>query len=326
MRIVAALGGNALLQRGEAPDAEVQQDHIRVAVDALAPLARTHQLVLTHGNGPQVGLLALESASDASLARPYPFDVLGAQTQGMIGYWLLQAMQNALPGRDVASLITQTLVSAADPAFEHPTKFVGPVYDEAEARQLIERRGWTVRRDGEVWRRVVPSPLPQRVVETRLIRQIVDSGAVVVCAGGGGAPVVRNPRGELEGVDAVVDKDTTAELLAEALDADVLLLLTDVTAVMEGFGTAAARPIRVATPAQLRTMTFPAGSMGPKVAAVCRFVETTGGVAAIGSLADVEEILAGTAGTTVTASGVPPRVPRRSGAEAVTGGGTSVVP
>ena len=182
MRIVAAVGGNALLERGEPPDAEIQQRHIRIAIDTLAPLARSDQLVVTHGNGPQVGLLALESAADPALARPYPLDVLGAQTQGMIGYWLLQGFQNAVPGREIASVITQTLVSASDPAFTDPAKFVGPVYPEAEAGRIAAERGWTVKADGNAWRRVVASPIPLRIVETRLIRKLLDAGAVVICS------------------------------------------------------------------------------------------------------------------------------------------------
>jgi carbamate kinase len=303
MRIVVAVGGNALLERGESPDAEIQQRHIRVAVDALAPLARSDQLVITHGNGPQVGLLALESATDPALARPYPLDVLGAQTQGMIGYWFLQGFQNAVPGREIAGVITQTLVSAADPAFADPAKFVGPVYAEADARRVAAERGWTVKADGNAWRRVVASPGPLRVVETRLIRRLLDAGTLVICAGGGGAPVVRNRLGELEGVEAVVDKDSTTGLLAEALDADVFLVLTDVASVEADYGTPAARPIHRAAPADLRALRFPAGSMGPKVEAVCRFVELTGGTAAIGSLRDVDAILNGKAGTIVTPSG-----------------------
>src|SRR3954465_11622136 len=177
MRIVVAVGGNALLERGQKPDASVQRANAARAVDALAPLAEEHELVITHGNGPQVGLLALESAADPALDRPYPLDVLGAQTQGMIGYWLLQALQNALPGRQVAAIVNQTLVSAADPAFEAPTKFVGPVYDEATAKTFARERGWQVRADGEYWRRVVPSPAPRRGVETRIIRQLLASGA-----------------------------------------------------------------------------------------------------------------------------------------------------
>ena len=306
MRIVAAVGGNALLERGESPDAEIQQRHIRTAVAALAPLTRGDQLVVTHGNGPQVGLLARESADDPALGRPYPLDVLVAQTQGMIGYWLLQGFQNAMSGREIACIVTQTLVSATDAAFSDPAKFVGPGYPEAEARGIAAKRGWTVKADGSAWRRVVASPMPLRIVETRLIRQLLDADVVVICAGGGGAPVVRNRHGELEGTEAVVDKDFTSGLLAEALDADLLLLLTDVAAVEAGYGTPQARPIYRATPADLRARGFPAGSMGPKVEAVCRFVELTGGTGAIGSLRDVDAILAGKAGTIVTPSGAYP--------------------
>jgi carbamate kinase len=299
MRIVIALGGNALLRRGERPDAATQVENVAVAVRALAPLVREHDVVVTHGNGPQVGVLAVESASDERLTRPYPFDVLGAQTQGMIGYWLLQALQNALPGRQVATIVNQTLVGADDPALANPTKFVGEAYRRSEAERLAGERGWVVRPDGAVWRRVVGSPRPLRVVETGLIRQLLDVGAVVVCAGGGGVPVVRDEQGSLRGVEAVVDKDLTASLLAEALEADVLLVLTDVPGVMRDFGTPDEARIARATPADLRREAFPAGSMGPKVDAVCRFVEHTGGIAAIGRLEDAVAIVEGRAGTLV---------------------------
>ena len=298
-----ALGGNALLRRGQKPDAETQEENVDAAVTALAPLLRQHELVVTHGNGPQVGVLALQSASDPHLTSPYPFDVLGAQTQGMIGYWLLQSIQNHLPGRQVAAILNQTLVEAADPAFADPTKFVGEVYSREEAARLVAERGWTVKADGGSWRRVVGSPRPQRVVETRLIRLLLESGAVVVCAGGGGVPVVRDGTGRLRGVEAVVDKDLTSAVLAEAIDADFLLVLTDVPAVMSRFGTPDAAPIPRTTPGELRALGLPSGSMGPKVEAVSRFVELTGGVAAIGALADAEAIVRGEAGTVVTTSG-----------------------
>ena len=305
VRILAALGGNALLERGQPPDAATQVANVARAVRALAPLALEHELVVTHGNGPQVGLLAVESAADPHLSAPYPLDVLGAQTQGMIGYWLLQALQNALPGRQVASIIDQTLVLAHDPAFDRPTKFVGEVYTREEAQRLAAERGWTVCQDGNggAWRRVVGSPQPQRVVETRLIRLLLESGAVVVCAGGGGVPVIRDEQGKLRGVEAVVDKDLTAAVLAEALEADVLLILTDVPHVERGFGAPGATPITRTTPAALRREDFPAGSMGPKVEAVCRFVELTGDMAAIGRLEDAVAIVAGNAGTVVTPGG-----------------------
>ena len=304
MRLVVALGGNALLKRGQTPDNDVQEANVRIAVEALAPLAHEHELVVTHGNGPQVGVLALESAADPNLTVPYPFDVLGALTQGMIGYWLLQALQNELPGRQIAAIINQTLVSAADPAFSNPTKFIGEVYDEARAHLLAAERGWTVKPDGPHWRRVVASPAPQRVVETRLIRLLLSNGAVVVCAGGGGVPVVRNDLGRLDGVEAVVDKDSTASILAQALDADALLILTDVANVFRDFGTPTQTAITSSTPAAMRDHDFPAGSMGPKVEAACRFVEITGGIAGIGRLEDAVAILAGTAGTVLTPTGL----------------------
>jgi carbamate kinase len=303
MRIVAALGGNALLERGEPPESSIQEAHVIRAVRALAPLAAGNDLVITHGNGPQVGMLALESEHDPSISRPYPFDVLGAQTQGMIGYWLVQALQNALPGRQVACLVSRTLVAAADPAFAQPSKFVGPVYDEQQARALAASMHWEIRQDGTRWRRVVPSPEPAGLLDLPAIRLLLDHQAIVVCSGGGGVPVIAgNGAGPMRGVEAVVDKDLTASLLARHLDADALLLLTDVAAVEDGYGTPQARPIRRATPAGLRGRSFPAGSMGPKIEAVCRFVEATGKPAAIGQLGDAQGLLAGEAGTLVTAS------------------------
>jgi carbamate kinase len=305
MKIVAALGGNALLERGEPPDSDIQAAHVVRAVEALLPLARQHELVLTHGNGPQVGLLAMESTRDPALDHPYPLDLLGAQTQGMIGYWLVQALQNAGPGKPVACLVSRTLVSADDPAFGRPTKFVGPVYPEAQAREVAAARGWQVRPDGPAWRRVVPSPEPAEILELPMITLLLDSGAIVVCAGGGGVPVTRDAAGTLHGAEAVVDKDLTAALLASAIDADVLLLLTDVDAIQDGYGTPQARPIHHATPGELRSRTFPDGSMGPKVAAVCRFVTATGRMAVIGQLADAEAMAEGKAGTVITAEPVP---------------------
>lgn len=303
MRILVALGGNALLQRGQKPDASLQEDNVETAVRALAPLARQHEIVVTHGNGPQIGLLAVESAADPNLTLPYPFDVLGAQTQGMIGYWLLQALQNELPGREVACIVNQTLVDRDDPAFADPTKFIGEVYDEATAHRLADERGWEVRQDGTHWRRVVGSPAPVEVVETGVIRLLLDSDAIVVCAGGGGVPVVRDDSGHLDGVEAVVDKDHTASVLARALKADALLILTDVANVFVDYGTPDQRAIGRTSPDDLRRHRFPAGSMGPKVEAACRFVEATGGTAGIGRLQDVGAILAGAAGTVVAPEG-----------------------
>ena len=303
MRIVVALGGNALLRRGDKPDADIQIANVQLAAAQLAKLANEHELIITHGNGPQVGVLALESANDERLSRAYPLDTLGAETQGMIGYWLLQAMQNALPGRQVATMVCQTLVLSGDPAFANPTKFVGEVSDEETAKRIARERGWVVKADGEHFRRVVGSPAPQRVIETRLIRNLVNSGAVVICAGGGGVPVIRNEKGQLQGAEAVIDKDLTAAVLAEDLEADALIILTDVDGVYEGYGTAQARMVKRATPMRLREMGLPAGSMGPKVEAACRFVELTGDMAAIGRLEDALDIIAGHSGTIVTPGG-----------------------
>jgi carbamate kinase len=300
MRIVAALGGNALLERGESPDACIQEEHVAKAVTALVPLLREHEVIITHGNGPQVGVLAIESAGDPALSRPYTFDVLGAQTQGMIGYWIAQAVSAVLPDRPAVCLVCRTIVHDGDPAMTHPTKFVGPVYDEATALRLGSERGWAMRKDGTAWRRVVPSPEPVRIVELDMIRLLAASGATVICAGGGGVPVTRNAAGGLHGVEAVLDKDLTAALLARDTGADALLLLTDVPAVIDGYGTSRAKPIRRATVAELRDRAFPAGSMGPKVEAACRFAEAAGQPAAIGQLTDAAALLAGTAGTIVT--------------------------
>ncbi len=299
MRLVVAVGGNALLERGDVPEAEIQVIHALEAVRALAPLAAENDLVVTHGNGPQVGLLAIESTRDPDLTHPFPLDVLGAQTQGMIGYFFLQAFENALPGREVVSLICQTVVASDDPAFEDPTKFVGSVYTESEADRLAGAFGWTVRPDGPRWRRVVPSPEPVEIVEMATVGRLVDGGALVVCEGGGGIPVVRNGDGRLRGAEAVIDKDLTASLLARNLDADGLVLLTDVAKVVSGFGTMHARPLGRVTTAELRADRFAAGSMGPKVDAACRFVEATGRVARIGRLSDASEVLAGRQGTEI---------------------------
>ncbi|WP_112274075.1 carbamate kinase [Lentzea terrae] len=299
MRIVVALGGNALLMRGERADASVQLHHVEAAARALAPLAAEHELVVCHGNGPQIGLLALESEADPSLTRPYPLDTLGAETQGMIGYWLAQSLRNAGVRKPVLAVVTQTVVDAADPAFAAPTKFIGPIYDRDQADRLAGQNGWTMAADGPNWRRVVPSPEPLRLIEQESIEQLASGGTVVVCAGGGGAPVVDD--GQLRGVEAVVDKDLTSAELAIALKADRLLLLTDVSAVMTDFGLPDAEPLRHLDVAELEHLTFPAGSMGPKIEACRRFVLATGSTAAIGALTDAEALLLGEAGTTISA-------------------------
>jgi len=311
MRLVVAVGGNALLERGEVPMAEIQEKHVSAAVKALAPLAREHDVVITHGNGPQVGLLANESALDPDLPGPYPLDVIGAQTQGMIGYWFLQSLENVLPGREVVSLTCQTEVAADDPALKDPTKFVGSVYSKEEAARLAQARGWEVRADGLSWRRVVGSPEPVAMIELPTIRKLLDDRAIVICAGGGGIPVVRGSDGQLRGIEAVIDKDLGAALLARDLEADALLILTDVPSVEIGFGTDEAQPIGRTNPSWLRAQSFPAGSMGPKVEAACRFVEATGKPAMIGGLNQAAELLEGRSGTIVEPVGLegPDQVP-----------------
>jgi carbamate kinase len=297
VRVVVALGGNALLRRGERPDAAPQVDQVRHVAGPLAKLARDHELVVVHGNGPQVGLLALESAADTSLTRPYPLGDLVAETQGLIGSWLQQALGRVAP-TPVVTLVTQTVVDVDDPAFGTPTKFVGSVYTENEAHHLGQEYDWTFARDGEKWRRVVASPLPQRVVESETADLLLRHGVTVILAGGGGIPVVDADEG-LEAIEAVVDKDMVAALVAQELGAELLVILTDVPAVMTDWGTASQRPLRDVTATELAATSFPAGSMGPKVEAVCRFVGGTGNRAAIGSLEDVFEVIGGTKGTQV---------------------------
>lgn len=302
MRIVAALGGNAMLERGQKPDASVQIANVNVAVDALTPVAAEHELIVTHGNGPQVGVIALQSANDPKLSAPYPFDTLGAMTQGMIGYWLQHAFGNALPDRQVVCTINQTLVDANDPAFDNPTKFVGEVYNKEQADQFAAERGWVMKADGEYFRRVVGSPKPLGVVEIEVVKDLINAGVTVICGGGGGIPVKRED-GKLVGVEAVIDKDLTGAVMAEELGADLFMVLTDVPAVMDNFGTPEQCEINRATPEELRAKGFAAGSMGPKVEAACQFVERTGKAAAIGRLADASAIIAGKAGTIVTKDG-----------------------
>lgn len=297
MRIVVAVGGNALLPRGAALDAEIQQSQLAKVAPGLGRLAREHELVVVHGNGPQVGMLALESSADPALSAPYPLDDLVAETQGMIGYWLQQAISNEsrLPA---VTLISRTLVDREDPAFAHPTKFIGPAYDQGTARRLAAEQGWTVRRDGRRWRRVVASPAPYEIVELDLVARLLSSGATVVVAGGGGVPVIR-VGDRLVGVEAVVDKDLVAGDIAEQLYADLFVVLTDVPAVMTGFGTPEARPIGTVGPEELAELDLPDGSMGPKVRAVTKFVRNSGRRAAIGALDDLDAVVNGSAGTQV---------------------------
>jgi len=303
--VVAALGGNALLLRNEEAGADVQRRHAAVAARSIAKLAAGNDLVVTHGNGPQVGLLALQSAADPSVL-PLPLDVLDAETEGLIGYLLEQELTNALPGRSVATLLTQVVVDLDDAAFTNPTKPIGPVYDAATARRIAADRGWAMARDGDALRRVVPSPVPRDIVEIGTIRLLLAAGVIVVCVGGGGIPVVVDAEGALRGVEAVIDKDLASGLLAELLAADALLILTDVDGVQRDFGTPGARRIPSASIAELRAMQFAPGSMRPKIAAACAFVERTGGLAGIGRLDEATEVLAGVAGTLVANAAAAP--------------------
>lgn len=298
MLVVIALGGNALLRRGEPLDVRAQRSNIAIAVESVVAIAREHQVVITHGNGPQVGLLALQNDAYPEVAA-YPLDVLDAETEGMVGYLLEQELGNHLPRERLATLLTQVLVDPLDPAFSHPTKFIGPVYDQARADDLGQQRGWTFARDGDHWRRVVPSPEPRSIVEVATIRLLVSHGVTTICAGGGGIPVVPDGAGGLRGVEAVIDKDLASALLATELGADALLLLTDVDAVQAGWGSPNSRPVGLTTVEELRAMDLPAGSMGPKVEAICRFADSGGSVAAIGSLAEASRVLAGQAGTSI---------------------------
>ena len=301
MRIVVALGGNALLKRGDPMTADVQRANVRVAARALSGIAADNELVLSHGNGPQVGLLALQGAAYEEV-EAYPLDVLGAQTEGMIGYVLEQELGNLLPPEvPFATILTMVEVDPDDPAFAEPTKFVGPVYSKDEADGLAADKGWTFGQDGDAWRRVVPSPEPRRIFEIRPIRWLLDKGVVVICAGGGGVPTMFTSPDQrtLVGVEAVIDKDLASELLAREVGADLFVMATDVDGVYADWGTPRQRRLERATPAELRGRPFAAGSIGPKVEAAARFVERTGNRAAIGGLDEIEAIVEGDAGTQV---------------------------
>lgn len=295
--LVVALGGNALLKRGEPLEADIQRKNIELAARTIAQLTRQWRVVLVHGNGPQVGLLALQNSAYANVT-PYPLDILGAESQGMIGYMLQQALKNHLPEREISVLLTQVEVDANDPAFLNPTKYIGPIYDEAQARALQAEKGWVFKTDGNAFRRVVPSPQPKRIVENDAIRALISRDHLVICNGGGGVPVVEKADG-YHGIEAVIDKDLSAALLASQIHADALLILTDADAVYLDWGNPTQRPLAQVTPELLREMQFDTGSMGPKVTACAEFVSHCRGIAGIGSLADGQAILAGEKGTLI---------------------------
>lgn len=299
--VVIALGGNALLRRGEPLDAAVQRANVKLAAEAVAAVAYDHDVVLTHGNGPQVGLLALQNEAYRETAA-YPLDVLDAESEGMVGYLLEEALAAHLPPELLATLLTQVVVDADDPAFDTPTKPVGPMYDEASARAMAAARGWTIARDGTGWRRVVPSPEPRRILELAAIRLLVGNGILVTCVGGGGIPVIEHDGGR-RGVEAVIDKDLASALLATELRADALILLTDVDGVYEGWGTDEARLLPTLRPSDIDGLTLAAGSIAPKVLAARRFVEAGGAFAAIGRLEDAPELATGRCGTVIRAGG-----------------------
>jgi len=305
MRVVVALGGNALLRRGQPMTVENQRENVRLACDRLAPIAEQHELIISHGNGPQIGLLALEEAAYQEVPES-PLDVLGAETQGMIGYLIEEELGNRLPfEKPLATLLTMIEVDPDDPAFTDPSKPIGPQYDKAEADKLAAERGWTFKPDGNQMRRVVPSPAPQRIFEHRPIKWLLERGCVVICAGGGGIPTAYRPGRQLTGVEAVIDKDRASALLARDVQADMLILATDAPAAFVGFGTAAQRAITEADPDALlaeHEAEFAAGSMLPKVIAACDFAKVSGKPAVIGALSDIGAMLAGTAGTRVTTS------------------------
>jgi carbamate kinase len=300
MRIVVALGGNALLRRGEPMTADNQRINIRIAAEQIAKISAGNELVVAHGNGPQVGLLSLQAAAYPSVS-PYPLDVLGAETEGMIGYMIEQELGNLLPtGKSLATLLTQVEVDANDHAFQYPSKPIGPVYSKEEAERLAAEKGWSIAPDGDKYRRVVASPRPKRIFEIRPIKWLLEKGSIVICAGGGGIPTMYGEDGKLKGVEAVIDKDLCSALLAEQLGCDLLVIATDVDAVFIDWGKPTQKAVAQGHPDDVEKLGFAAGSMGPKVQAACEFARNTGKEAVIGSLADIENIVKGYAGTRIS--------------------------
>ena len=300
MRIVVALGGNALLRRGEPMTADNQRANIRIATEQIAKIHSGNELVIAHGNGPQVGLLSLQAAAYTQVS-PYPLDVLGAETEGMIGYIIEQELGNLLDFEvPFATLLTQVEVDANDPAFKNPTKPIGPVYSKAEAEKLAAEKGWAIAPDGDKYRRVVASPRPKRIFEIRPIKWLLEKSSIVICAGGGGISTMYGEDGKLKGIEAVIDKDLCSSLLASQLEADLLVIATDVNAAFIDYGKPTQKAIGQAHPDDIEKLGFAAGSMGPKVQAACEFARKTGKTAVIGSLSDIEAIVQGSAGTRIS--------------------------
>ena len=299
MRLVIALGGNALLKRGEPMLCEHQRENVSLACRQMAKADAGDELVVTHGNGPQVGLLALQNNAYKKVPM-YPLDVIGAESVGMIGYMIQQELVNYVPKTaTLATILTQTQVDPNDPAFQHPTKPVGPVYEKEEAEQLAKQHGWTIAPDNDKWRRVVPSPDPKRIWGLAPLKTLVENGHIVICCGGGGVPTYFDKNGRLVGAEAVIDKDLASSVLAASLDADLFIIATDVDGAYINWGKPDQKKIVQADPKSLREFGFAKGSMGPKVEAACRFVERTGKTAVIGALSEIEKILAGESGTRV---------------------------
>lgn len=296
MRLVIAIGGNALLSRGEPLEAKIQQQHAKSAAISIAQIAQNHEVIIVHGNGPQVGLLALQAANYSEV-KPYSLDILIAESQGMIGYFLQQEISNCLANKKIATLLTQIEVKSDDLALNNPTKPIGPIYNEQSITTIAKKFNWQIKKDGDYFRRVVPSPEPQQIIEIEVIKLLINQNYIVICAGGGGIPIIKTNSGKWKGIEAVIDKDLSAALLAIQLKADALIILSDVNYVEKNWNTAQAEIIQQTTPRQLRKLKFAKGSMAPKIEAVCRFVEYTGNWAAIGALKDSLNILQGSAGT-----------------------------
>lgn len=299
MRIVIALGGNALLKRGEPMHYEVQQANVRMACQQIAKVLPGNELIITHGNGPQVGLIALQQNTYPDVPM-YPLDAIGAESVGMIGYMIARELTNVVPRSiTVTNVLTQTEIDPNDPAFKHPTKPIGPIYTKEEAERLRQTNGWTMASDNDKFRRVVASPDPQRILGLSALKTLIENGHLVVCCGGGGVPVYFDKEGQLIGAEAVIDKDLASSLLAISVNADLFVIATDVEGVYTDWRKPSQSLIRQIDATSLRKLTFAQGSMAPKIEAACRFVGKTGKTAIIGALDQIEKVIDGKSGTLV---------------------------